>query len=260
MDIVESITLALIQGLTEFLPISSSGHLILVPAFVGWDDQGLGFDIAVHLGTLVAVVVYFRSDLSAMLKGLGVPGSVEGRLARQLVLASIPLGVVGFFGASFVSTSLRTPTVIAAASIGFGVVLWAADRLYRGNRNERELVLRDIVLIGLAQALALIPGTSRSGITMTAALALGLSREAAGRFSFLLAIPAILMAASWQMVQFVEGAETIDWAAVILATLVAAATAFVAIAMFLRLIGTIGMGVFAAYRILLGVMILYVLV
>jgi undecaprenyl-diphosphatase len=259
MNLFEALFLALIQGLTEFLPISSSGHLILTPELFGWTDQGLGFDIAVHLGTLTAVVAYFRHDLVAMARGLLVRDSVDGRLARQLIVASVPLGLAGILSADIVSTVLRSPAVIAAASAGFGILLWVVDRYRRGERSERELGLADVLIIGLGQALALIPGTSRSGITMTMALALGLSREAAGRFSFLLAIPAIGMAASWQLVQFAQEPETLHWEALVPATLLAAITAFVAIALFLRLIGKIGMGIFAAYRVLLALVIVYVL-
>jgi undecaprenyl-diphosphatase len=259
MSIVEALTLALIQGLTEFLPISSSGHLILTPVLFGWPDQGLGFDIAVHLGTLGAVVVYFRRDLVAMARGVLVADSPDGRLGRQLLLASVPLGLAGYLSADLVATTLRTPAVIAAASAGFGILLFAADRWRRGSLGERELGLGQVMLIGLGQVLALIPGTSRSGITMTVALWLGLSREAAGRFSFLLAIPAIGMAAVYQIVQFARAPETLDWQALVLATAVAAATALVAVALFLRLIGKIGMGVFAVYRILLAAVILYAL-
>jgi undecaprenyl-diphosphatase len=260
MQILEALALALIQGLTEFLPISSSGHLILTPRFFGWDDQGLGFDIAVHLGTLTAVIVYFRRELLAMAQQIFVPGSADGRLAWQLVLASVPLGLAGILAADLVETTLRAPWVIAVASAVFGVVLWAADRWLRGRRQERDLGYGDALLVGLGQVLALIPGTSRSGITMTVALALGLDREAAGRFSFLLAIPAIGMAASWQLVQFAAAPETVDWPAVLVGTVVAAAMAFLAIALFLRLIGRVGMGVFAVYRILLAGVIFYVLV
>jgi len=259
MNIFEAIALAVIQGLTEFLPISSSGHLILTPELFGWLDQGLGFDIAVHLGTLVAVAVYFRRDLLAMTRGVFAPGSADGRTAWLLVLASIPLGIAGVLSADIVSTTLRAPAVIAAASAGFGVVLWLADRYGRGARNEHSLTLRDALLIGIGQALALIPGTSRSGITMTVALMLGLSREAAGRFSFLLAIPAIVMAASWQIVQFAAEPDTTQWGILAIATALSAVTAFVAIALFLKLIGRIGMGVFAIYRIALAVVIVYVL-
>lgn len=260
MDIVEALSLALIQGLTEFLPISSSGHLILMPALVGWDDQGLGFDIAVHLGTLTAVVVYFRQDLVAMAYGLFTPASDDGRLAWLLIVASIPLGLAGIFFADFVSTVLRRPWIIAVTSAGFGILLYAADRWGRGARIERELGFGEALVIGVGQALALIPGTSRSGITMTVALSLGLDREAAGRFSFLLAIPAIGMAAGWQLVQFARAPATLDYGSLILATLLAAVTAFLAIALFLRLIGRIGMGVFAVYRILLAAVIVYVLI
>jgi undecaprenyl-diphosphatase len=260
MEIVEALALALIQGFTEFLPISSSGHLILTPVLFGWADQGLSFDIAVHLGTLAAVVVYFRHDLMAMARGLFTAGSADGRLAWYLLQASIPLGLAGVLSADLVATTLRTPWVIAVASAGFGVLLWAADRWRRGSRNEHQLKISEVLLIGLGQALALIPGTSRSGITMTVALALGLDREAAGRFSFLLSIPAIGMAASWQIVQFSSEPETLDLRILIPAILLSAVTAFIAIALFLRLIGTIGMGVFAIYRILLAAVIFYVLV
>lgn len=259
MGIIEAVTLALIQGLTEFLPISSSGHLALTPEFFGWQDQGLEFDIAVHVGTLSAVIVYFRQDLIAMTRGFVNRESADGRMARWLLVASIPLGVVAWPMAEIVDTTLRTPAVIAAASAGFGILLWAADRWGRGSRNEHQLGWKRALAIGVGQVLALIPGTSRSGITMTVALALGLSREAAGRFSFLLAIPAIIMAASWQIAQFARAPGAIDWPVLAVATLVAAMTAFVAIAMFLRLIGAIGMGVFAVYRVLLAVVIVYVL-
>jgi undecaprenyl-diphosphatase len=258
MDIVQAVALALVQGLTEFLPISSSGHLILAPALLGWTDQGLGFDIAVHLGTLMAVVVYFRRDLAAMARSLRVAGSPDGRLAWQLVVASVPLGLAGLLASDLVATGLRSPFVIAAASAGFGLLLYLVDRMWRGRRSERDLHLAEAVMIGCGQALALIPGTSRSGITMTVALALGLSREAAGRFSFLLAIPAIGMAAAWQIVQFAADPAPLAWGVVLLATALSALTAFVTIALFLRLIGKVGMAWFAGYRILLAVVIVYV--
>jgi undecaprenyl-diphosphatase len=259
MNIVEALILALIQGLTEFLPISSSGHLILTPELFGWTDQGLGFDIAVHLGTLSAVVVYFRSQLIAMVCELFERGSDNGRLAWQLVIASIPLGLAGLVSAEFVATVLRKSWIIAVAGAVFGILLWAADRLWRGARSERELGFGGALFIGLGQMLALIPGTSRSGITMTCALGLGMSREAAGRFSFLLSIPAIGMAGSYQILQFARAPETLDWAALLPAVVLSAVTAFAAIALFLRLIERIGMGVFAVYRILLAGVIFYVL-
>lgn len=258
MDLAQVVVLSLIQGLTEFLPISSSGHLILVPVFLGWPDQGLGFDIAVHLGTLSAVIVFFRRELSRMALALAAPGSADGRMAWQIVLATVPLGIAGLIFADVVENELRTPLVIAAASAGFGIVLWLVDSARRGARPERSLGWMEVLAIGLGQALALIPGTSRSGITMTVALGLGLSREAAGRFSFLLAVPAIGMAAAWQLVQFARDPAPVAWASLGIATVISAVTAFVAITAFLRLIGRIGMGAFAIYRILLAVVIGYV--
>lgn len=260
MNIIEAVTLALIQGLTEFLPISSSGHLILGPEFLGWDDQGLGFDISVHLGTLAAVIAYFRRELIAMTRDLFVSGSPAGRLARRLIIASLPLGVAGIVSADLVASILRTPIVIAIASAGFGLLLWATDRWMRGQRDERDLRIKDALIIGVGQSLALIPGTSRSGITMTMALALGLTREAASRFSFLMAVPAIGMAASWQIVKFARAPEAVHPGLIATGVLVSMLIAFVAIALFLRLIESIGMWVFAVYRVVLAGIIVYVLV
>ncbi len=259
MDLAHALVLALVQGITEFLPISSSGHLILVPALLGWADQGLGFDIAVHVGTLAAVIAYFRREIVAMAFSVFNPGGVDFELALKLVVASVPLGLAGLAFAGAVESSLRSAAVIAATTAGFGVVLWGADRYGRGRRTEYGLGWRGALAIGCAQALALIPGTSRSGITMTMGLALGLSRAAAGRFSFLLAVPAIAMVAVWQLKQFASSPEPVPWAALGVATAAAAVTAFVTIALFLKLIGRVGMGVFALYRLLLGGVIVLVL-
>lgn len=259
MDLAQAVILALIQGITEFLPISSSGHLILVPELLGWPDQGLGFDIAVHLGTLAAVIVYFRRDLIGMAAAAAQPRRPEFRLAVCIVVASIPLGAAGLLFADQVEGVLRSPSVIAASTAGFGILLWLADRLGRGRRSEASLGWFEVVAIGFGQALALIPGTSRSGITMTVALSMGLSRRAAGRFSFLLAIPAIAMAALWQLLQFLSSAEPVAWLALALAAAIAAAAAFVTIALFLRLIERVGMAVFAIYRVLLGGALVYLM-
>ena len=259
MDLAQAIVLALIQGITEFLPISSSGHLILVPELLGWPDQGLGFDIAVHLGTLAAVIVYFRRDLIGMAAATAQPRRPEFRLAACIVVASIPLGAAGLLFADQVEGVLRSPSVIAASTAGFGILLWLADRLGRGRRSEASLGWFEVVAIGLGQALALIPGTSRSGITMTVALSMGLSRRAAGRFSFLLAIPAIAMAGLWQLLQFLSSAEPVAWLALALAAAVAATAAFVTIALFLRLIERVGMAAFAIYRVLLGGALVYLM-
>lgn len=260
MGLVQTIVLAIVQGITEFLPVSSSGHLVLTPVFAGWEDQGLAFDIAVHLGTLTAVVSYFRRDLWSMARHLADVKSPDGRLAWQILLATIPLGLAGIVFADFIETSLRSPAVIAASSAGFGVLLWIADRAGSRSRDERRLRWSDIALIGCGQALALIPGTSRSGVTMTVGLAIGLTREAAGRFSFLLSIPAIGMVAAWQLLKFVTEPAPVAWGSLALATVLSAITAFISIAVFLNLIGRIGMGFFAIYRIALAaVIVIFVL-
>lgn len=257
MDYLQAVLLAVVQGLTEFLPISSSGHLILVPALLGWPDQGLAFDIAVHLGSLIAVVAYFRRDLFAMAVSLTRFEAGESRLARQILFATVPLGLAGIAFADLVETTLRSPLVIAASTAGFGLLLWAGD-LMRRQRGEHSLTWTEAMLIGCGQALALIPGTSRSGITMTCALALGLNREAASRFAFLLSIPAIAMVAVWQSVELALDPAPIPWIMLGLATALAALTAFGTIALFLDLIGRVGMGVFALYRLLLAGVLVYV--
>jgi undecaprenyl-diphosphatase len=259
VDPVQVFVLAVLQGLVEFLPISSSGHLILVPALLGWPDQGLGFDIAVHIGSLSAIMIYFRHDLLNLGQALVQPTHQHSRFAWSILVATIPLGLAGVIFGDFVSTSLRTPGIIAAATVGFGILLWAADRLGRRTRDEHELGWTDVMLIGFSQALALIPGTSRSGATMTMGLMLGLSRAAAARYSFLLSVPAIAAAGSWQVVEFASEPTPVSWGSLAAATLISGVTAFLAIATFLRLIERIGMLIFAVYRVLLGGVIVYVL-
>jgi undecaprenyl-diphosphatase len=263
MDNIQAIILALVQGLTEFLPISSSAHLILVPRLLGWTDQGLAFDVAVHVGTLVAVVFYFRTDLVRMTgawlqscAGKGVNG--EARLAWLVIIASVPVALGGLLLHTFIEDELRSPLVIAVTTIGFGLLLLLADQLGRQHRSVSTLGLRDAVLIGLAQVLALVPGTSRSGITMTAALALGLTRTEAARFSFLLSIPTILMAGSYESWKLLTAAGNVDWGLIALGTSVAAVSAWLCIHFFMQLIERIGMLPFVLYRLLLGVVLIAV--
>lgn len=262
MTLFEAVVLAVIQGFTEFLPISSSGHLILVPALLGWADQGLAFDIAVHFGTLLAVIAYFRKDLLEMIASMGTvlsgKPSPQARLALQIVAASVPLGLAGLLFADLIEAHLRSPLVIASTTLIFGVTLWLSDRFGQRIREAHTMTWLMALLIGVAQALALVPGTSRSGITMTAALALGLTREAAGRFAFLLAIPAIVMAAGWQSLQLFGSAEPLPWDTLIVGTLAAGIVAFATIALFMQLIGRIGMAWFAIYRFILAGVLFYV--
>jgi len=259
VETVQTIFLALLQGIVEFLPISSSGHLILVPAVLGWQYQGLAFDIAVHLGTLTAVIAYFRRDLWAIVTAIAGTGGPNARLGWSIIVASIPVAIAGLLFSDLIENSLRTAGLIAAATGGFGLLLWLADRYKRERFDETQLRLLPVLLIGLCQVLALIPGTSRSGITMTAGLALGLTRTAASRFSFLLAIPALGMASAWQLWQFSTSNDPVPWASLGLATAVSALTAFAVIAVFLRVIERIGFWAFALYRVALAVLIVYLL-
>lgn len=266
MDFLQILLLSLVQGLTEYLPISSSAHLILAPALFGYDDQGLAFDVAVHVGSLLAVLVYFRTQLSTMIqqyfKSLrsGDWSHPEARLANLIMLATLPVMLAGLLFAGIIADSLRSPLVIAITTIGFGLLLLLAD--LRGKRRscEYELGWRAALWIGAAQALALIPGTSRSGITMTAGLMLGMTREAAARFSFLLAIPAILMSGmlvSWELSQQQQLANWHELGWGILFSFIAAISC---IHVFLRLVEKVGMWPFVVYRLLLGCFILLYLV
>ncbi len=263
MEPLHLVVLAVIQGITEFLPISSSAHLILVPVVTGWSDQGLGFDVAVHVGTLIAVVGYFRDEVMRLIRGgvapvLGRPLGADGRMAWLIVLATIPVGLAGLALKDTVETLLRGPHVIAWASIGFGVLLWLADRWSPGRRGDDTLGWRGALMIGVFQALALIPGTSRSGITMTAGRFVGLDRASAARFAFLLAIPVIVLAGGLHAGELVVAGTRPAWGALLTATALAAVSAWACIALFLRYIARIGMTPFVIYRVALGVVLLAV--
>ena len=262
MDAIHTVMLALLQGLTEFLPISSSAHLILMPRLLGWTDQGLAFDVAVHVGTLAAVVTYFRHDISRLLLAwlqscARRQVSDDARLAWFVLLGTLPAALAGLLLHDVIETWLRSPLVIALTTIGFGLLLGVADWRGRQQRSETGLRLMDVVWIGLAQALALIPGTSRSGITMTAGLALGLTRSAAARFSFLLSVPLIIMAGGYETLQLLQQPEQVAWDELVLGTGVAAASAYLCIHLFLRLIERIGMLPFVIYRLVLGGVLLW---
>ncbi len=264
MDLIQIIVLAIVQGLSEFLPISSSAHLILFPRLAGWEDQGLAFDVAVHLGTLLAVVWYFREEVFGMTRdwfaSLARRRRVgDSRLAWAVILGTIPVGIAGLLFKDFIEVELRSPLVIAWTTIGFGLLLWWSDRVGRGTpqpRDEHSLSWKDILLIGCAQALALIPGTSRSGITMTAGLLLGLSRSGAARFSFLLSIPVILLASGLSTRDLIEGSVPVDWTAMALGVVLSAVSAYLCIHIFLKLLERVGMLPFVIYRLILGVVLL----
>ncbi len=262
MDLIHIVVLAVVQGLTEFLPISSSAHLVLAPRVLGFADQGLAFDVAVHLGSLLAVIGYFRSDIVEMTRDFlrSFTGPEEwtenSRLAWCILLATLPVAVFGLLFKDIVASELRSPQVIAASTIGFGLLLWLFDVTGRRNRDEHSLTWKHALVIGLFQALALIPGTSRSGVTITAGLMLGLSRKAASRFSFLLAIPTILMAGGLAMLELIQSTASVDWLALMLGVLLSFVTAYLCIHYFLRFIERISMLPFVLYRLLLGIAIL----
>jgi undecaprenyl-diphosphatase len=253
----------MVQGLTEFLPISSSAHLILVPRFLGWPDQGLAFDVAVHVGTLSAVVCYFRRELLSMAHdwaaSLARRQTVgDSRLAWGVILGTIPVGLAGLLLGDMIEIHLRSPRVIAATTIGFGLLLWWADSAGSRTRDEHTLSWWDVLVIGCAQALALVPGTSRSGITMTAALALGLDRSGAARFSFLLSVPVIVLAGGLKLLDLLQQADGVDWGALLVGTILSAVSAYLCIDLFLKLIERVGMMPFILYRLVLGVLLLLV--
>ncbi|TQV87703.1 undecaprenyl-diphosphate phosphatase [Aliikangiella coralliicola] len=263
MDWLQAVLLAILQGLTEFLPISSSAHLILPSQILGWAEQGLAFDVAVHVGSLVAVLIYFRREVADMIvawfawvfKG---QKSADGRLAWAVIWGTFPVGLVGVLLSltGIVDNYLRSTSVIAATTIIFALVLWWADNKAKEARDEHSLGIKDILFIGCAQAIALIPGTSRSGITMTAALMMGLTRTAAARFSFLLSIPAIVLSGGLKSYELATGEEAVDWGMIALGATVSAVAALSCIHFFLILLEKVGFKPFIFYRLALGIVLI----
>ncbi|MCK5829586.1 MAG: undecaprenyl-diphosphate phosphatase [Methylococcales bacterium] len=263
MDIIQALSLALLQGLTEFLPISSSAHLILLPILLGWEDQGLAFDVAVHIGTLTAVVVFYRKDIYQIIKAwgaslIGKDPTDDSRLAWYVILGTIPVGLVGISLPEVVETTLRFPPVIAVSTVLFGILLWYSES--RAAENRIHVTLAAAIVIGLFQAIALIPGTSRSGITITAGLLMGLKREYAARFSFLLSIPVIALAGMLKGFDLYETSDPVSWDLIIIGAAVSAVVAYFSIGWFLRLLDRIGLMPFVYYRLALGAILAYIFV
>lgn len=261
---LQALVLAAVQGVTEFLPVSSSGHLILVPFFLRWPDQGLAFDIATHVGTLLAILVYFRWDVRDLVLGFftGQPRSADGdydprHLAWMIVLATVPAGIAGLLLKDWVETQARSALLVAGTTIVYGLLLGAADRWGRHAQRLGEIGWPAALAIGVAQALAIIPGTSRSGITITAALFLGLTRPAAARFSFLLGIPVFSLAAAKQALDLFEsGVTTAELIPMGIGLVASAVIGYAVIAWLLAWLRSRSLTVFVIYRLILGAVIL----
>lgn len=267
MEFLHILFLAILQGLTEFLPISSSAHLILPSKLLGWSDQGLLFDIAVHLGTLSAVLLYFRRDISLIILSWcrswsGSP-SAESRMAWYLIGATIPVGVFGFVFNESIELHLRSVSIIALTTIFFGLLLGLADKISdkKGSSamDMTQFSWSRAMIVGLAQVLALIPGTSRSGITITAALMLGFTRQAAARFSFLLSIPVIFSSGLFKAMEFSDS-YSLHLNELLSGILISGITAFLTIHFFLHLLNRIGLMPFVWYRLILGIGLLLFMV
>ena len=267
MPILHAIVLGLVQGFSEFLPISSSGHLILTRWLLGWDEQTpeieKAFDVALHFGTLVAVIAYFRRDLVRYFReGIRLlwhrerPVDNDGRIAWLLVLATVPAALVGALFENAIDDRLGTPTIIAISLIGFGLLLWWADRQI-GHRVVDDFSTRDALIVGAAQALALNPGTSRSGITMTAARKIGFGRDAAARLSFLMSLPVIAGAVLLKVGKlFLDGVPDGLLTPMIIGVITSCVSGWVAVWGTLRLVRTRSFTPFVVYRVGLGVIVL----
>jgi undecaprenyl-diphosphatase len=256
---LEAIVLGIAQGLTEFLPISSTAHLRIVPAFAGWEDPGAFFTAVVQLGTMAAVVIYFWRDLVRItrtwLSSLRRPelrGELDARMGWYVIVATVPIVIFGVIFRDQIETGARNLYLIGVMLIVLGLILLWADRTSRRVRDVDQVGMRDAVWVGLAQALALIPGTSRSGATITAGLFLGLKREAAARFSFLLSVPAIVLSGLYGLLEIFTGSDDVSLGALALATIFAFIFGYLSIAFLLRFLATHSMLVFVVYRLVLG--------
>ncbi|HJU89804.1 MAG TPA: undecaprenyl-diphosphatase UppP [Gemmatimonadaceae bacterium] len=261
MTIFQALVLGVLQGLAEFLPISSSAHLALAPWVFGWPAPGLAFDVSLHVGTLLAVLVYFGREWIALVRAaIDVVvtrriDTAEKRLLLFLIAATIPGGIAGLLLDDLAETTFRAPALIATNLIVMGLVLWLVDRAARVHRPLAAMQFKDAVLIGLAQVFALAPGVSRSGATIAAGLALGLERASAARFSFLMSMPITLAAAAVKVPEAVAQSATLT--PLVVGVIASGVSGFLAIAVLLRYVSRHNYGIFAVYRVLLGLTILW---
>lgn len=264
MSLIHILMIAIIQGITEFLPISSSGHLILLPNLSGLEDQGLAIDVAVHVGTLGAVILYFWADVKLALTGLprlitGKTDTEGSRLAFYLVIATIPVVIVGFvLSVTGLSDAMRSITVIGWTMLGFGILLWWADQKGPTIKAAKSWSLRDAAIMGLWQAIALIPGTSRSGITITAARSLGYNRQDAARLAMLMSIPTIIASGTLLGIKVVGEADIQTARDGAIAAVLAFLSALAALSIMMRLLRSVSYTPYVIYRVVLGVVLLFI--
>lgn len=265
MSFLEAIILGIVQGLTEFLPISSTGHLRIIPAFAGWEDPGAAFTAITQLGTMAAVLLYFWRDIGRIavawlrsLRSVEARRTLDARMGWYILIGTIPISVFGVLFSDQIETGARSLELIGFTLIALGLLLLVADRTARHIRPIERVTRRDGIVVGLAQALALIPGVSRSGATITAGLFLGLTREAAARFSFLLSVPAVVLSGLYQAVSLETGSSEGDasWFAIAVATVVAFVVGYASIAFLLRWLVRHTMLIFVIYRVALGAIVL----
>jgi len=258
MSLLHAFILGLVQGIAEFLPISSSGFLVLVPEWLGWPQQGLSFDAFIHLGTLAAVLVALSGDVGRIVWGVVKRDRLWGGLGWKIILATIPVLLVGFFAQDFIETTFRAKECVAASFIVWGIVLFVTDRWGRKKHAPVEKISwKQSLTTGCAQVISLIPGTSRSGITISAGLATGLSRETATRFSFLLGIPAIAAAGGYHLLQLWEKGSVVEWLPILVGWLTAFFSAFITIRLLLIFLRRASYAWIAVARVALGIFILF---
>ena len=263
MDLIQLIFISLVQGVTEFLPISSSANLVLLPQLMDWNDQALSIDVAAHLGSLFAVLFYFRNDFRKMVvNGFGPTLGVDYdreyyKLFWLVIIASIPLLIVAFLIRDEIALYFRDPLIIASATIFFGILLWLSDLIGKQYRTMNVITKKDAFIIGLSQILALIPGTSRSGVTMTTGLLLGFNRHTAVKFSFFMSVPIISLAALYEASNLIQYDNDVVLKNFMITVFCSAVSSLITIHIFLKFINKLGMLPFVIYRLVLGIILLF---
>jgi undecaprenyl-diphosphatase len=263
VDALQAIVLGVVQGLTEYLPVSSTAHLRIVPAFMGWEDPGAAFTAVTQLGTMAAVLLYFRADLwriartwTASLRQPELRSQLDARMGWYILLGTIPIAIFGFVFSDQIESGARDLYLIGTTLIVLGLVLLYAERVARRDRSIEDIKRRDGIVIGFAQACALVPGVSRSGATITAGLFLGFDRESAARYSFLLSVPAVVLSGLFELRDIGGGDEHAGVGPTIIATLLAFVVGYASIAFLLRWLAHHSTAIFGAYRVTLGALVL----